>query len=269
MDNRPIGVFDSGLGGLVAAQILRRRMPNEDIVYFGDTGRMPYGGRPERELMTIGRQNIDFLRGFDVKLILAACGTISTVALPKLEVPIPVFGVIGPAARIVSQRTQNGRVGVIATAATISGAAFQKAILTLNPQLEVTATACPKLVPLIESGHFEKDDPEVVSALEEHLTDIVSAGADTLLLGCTHYLLMGDAISHFLGDGVELIDAGEASAEELIGYIGDNNLSARTGRVGESSYYTSGDAESFREAANLIIGLKLGKELSEIKPMPL
>lgn len=269
MDNRPIGVFDSGLGGLIAAQTLRRRMPHEDIIYFGDTGRMPYGGRPDAELMVMCGQNVDFLLGFGVKLILAACGTVSTVALPKLEFPIPVFGVIEPVARIVCRRTKNGRVGVIATAATIGGGAFQRALLSMEPGLEVTAMACPKLVPLIESGHFETDDPAVREALEEYLSGIIAADADTLLLGCTHYPLMGDAISQVLGGGVELVDAGDAAAEELISYIADKGLSAAAERVGRSAYYTSGGAENFRETAKLILGLELGDDLSEVAPLPL
>jgi len=153
LDNRPIGVFDSGLGGLTALRELRKLLPREKIIYFGDTGRMPYGGRTQEEILRFTAQNVDFLKQFGVKFILSACGTTSTLALPVLKnrFGLPVYGVIEAAAEDAARLTRNGRIGVIATVATIQGGAFQKAVLSHLPGAQIIGIPCPLLVPLIET----------------------------------------------------------------------------------------------------------------------
>ena len=155
MDNRPIGVFDSGVGGLTAMRQLIRLLPGERFVYFGDTGRVPYGGRSTETLIQYARQDVVFLRSFDPKAIVVACGTVSTVALSLLaeELPLPILGVVEPAARAAAERTKNGRVGVVGTKATIRSGAYERAIRGLTPGIEIVSRACPLLVPLVEKGH--------------------------------------------------------------------------------------------------------------------
>lgn len=254
MDNRPIGVFDSGLGGLTAVSVLAERLPNENIIYFGDTGRMPYGGRPVSQLMKIAGQDMDFLMSFGVKVILAACGTVSTVALPTLAAryPVPVFGVVEPAARQAAALTKKACVGLIATQATVMGGAFARTLAAELPGVETVSVACPRLVPLIESGHTSPEDPEVMDALQEYLTPIRAAGADTLILGCTHYPLLTEAIRRFMGPEVELVSASRAAALELEKYLTGQSLCAGGG-VGGRRLYTSGSGETFRTMAEALL----------------
>ena len=270
-DRKPIGVFDSGFGGLTALRRLRELAPNENLIYFGDTGRMPYGGRSSEELHTIGRQDIEFLLDFDVKLILAACGTVSTVALNTLipNYTVPIFGVIHPAALQAAQITRTGHICVIATEATIGGGSFQRALAELNPELRVSALACPKLVPLVESGRFRPSDPGVMETLFEYLDRFRGGDMDTLLLGCTHYPLMGGAIRAFLGVEVNIVGSGEAAAEALVATLAETGQATSVQSPGKCTYYTSGSALNFSQTAELILGESLGGEVLETEPFPL
>ena len=160
MDTRPIGVFDSGLGGLTAVRELRQLLPSENIIYFGDTARVPYGGRSAEILLKYARQDVRFLRSHDIKAILVACGTVSTTALPQLrqESDIPILGVVEPACRRAAAVTRNRRVGLIATAASVRSGAYQRSLRQLDPDIAVTAKACPLFVPLVENGRFRRGD---------------------------------------------------------------------------------------------------------------
>lgn len=266
MDNRPIGVFDSGLGGLTAVRELRRLLPRERIIYFGDTGRMPYGGRSREEILTFTAQNVDFLKSFDVKLILAACGTSSTLALPALKdtFGLPVFGVIEPASGDAARVTRNNRIGVMATAATITGGAFHGAILDKLPDAQITDVPCPLLAPLIEAGHVDAGDPALDAALEAYLTPIREAGADTLLLGCTHYPLISRAIAEKAGEHVSLVGAGESAARQLFRSLSPELRAEK--REGGVTYFTSGDAAVFKDTAERILGRALEGEIRHIEP---
>lgn len=192
MDRRPIGVFDSGLGGLTAVRELARLMPEEDLIYFGDTGRVPYGGRSQDTITTYARQDVRFLRSFDPKAIVIACGTVSTIALDVLrrENDIPVFGVVGPAVRAAARLAKDGPVGLIGTKATIRSGAYERALARLRSELQVCSEACPLFVPLVETG-----DSAPASVIEtvaaEYLAPMKGAGVDTLILGCTHYPCFG------------------------------------------------------------------------------
>ena len=265
MDNRPIGVFDSGLGGLTAVRKLRRILPDENIIYFGDTGRMPYGGRPRGQMRTIARQNIAFAESFGVKVILAACGTISSNAQDILAAnATKTVGVLTPGAEMIAE-TGRKKLGVIATKTSIESGAFQAEISRLAPEAEVTALACPEFVPMIEGGHYLPDDPIVRNVVSRSLEPLNGVGA--LLLGCTHYGLIADAISAYLGSDVILVGAAEASAQYLAQYLSENDLLASDG--GDESYYTSGSTADFESLAPVMLGYALKSEVNFVEPFAL
>ena len=203
MDTRPIGVFDSGLGGLTAVRELRQLLPSENIIYFGDTARVPYGGRSAEILLKYARQDVRFLRSHDIKAILVACGTVSTTALPQLrqESDIPILGVVEPACRRAAAVTRNRRVGLIATAASVRSGAYQRSLRQLDPDIAVTAKACPLFVPLVENGRFRRGDVVIETVAREYLEPLRREGLDTLILGCTHYPLLTDIIGDIMGPG--------------------------------------------------------------------
>ena len=265
MDNRPIGVFDSGLGGLTAVRKLRRILPDENIIYFGDTGRMPYGGRPRGQMRTIARQNIAFAESLGVKVILAACGTISSNAQDILAAnATKTVGVLTPGAEMLAE-TGRKKLGVIATKTSIESGAFQAEISRLAPEAEVTALACPEFVPMIEGGHYLPDDPIVRNVVSRSLEPLKGVGA--LLLGCTHYGLIADAISAYLGSDVILVGAADASAQYLAQYLSENDLLASDG--GDESYYTSGSTADFESLAPVMLGYALKSEVNFVEPFAL
>ena len=266
MDNRPIGIFDSGLGGLTAVRVLRRLMPNENIIYFADTGRMPYGGRSRDQIRQIAVQNIDFAEKNGVKAILAACGTISSNAPDILSANrIKTVGVLAPGAKELAE-TGHKRLGVIATQCSVESGAFQKELLRLRPDAEVTALACPEFVPMIERGRYTANDAEVQKTVAETLRPLKEAGVEALLLGCTHYGLIAEAISDYLGRDVELIGAADASARVLKAYIEAEGMQADGG---DEQYYTSGSVEDFTALAPIMLGYGLRNEVRYVEPFPL
>ncbi len=256
MDDRPIGVFDSGMGGLTAVRCLARIMPAEDIVYFGDTGRVPYGGRSRETIRKYARQDVAFLRQFDLKAVLIACGTVTTNALSLLEAEntLPLIGVVEPAAKLAAAATKSGRIGVVGTKATIRSGAYETAIHKRLPTARLLAQACPLLVPLVEEGRISGNDPIVRECVRTYFLPFQEAGVDTLVLGCTHYPLLADAIGAFLGTGVRLIDTGEACAHAMSELLTEMDALHAEGHCGEQSYYASDRAEDFAEIASLFLG---------------
>ena len=268
MDNRPIGVFDSGFGGLTAVEALRALRPGENIIYFGDSGRAPYGSRSVEELRVMARQNLDFLKSFDVKLILAACGTVSGSVLDEFtDEGVPVLGVIRPGAQKAASITESGRIGVIATEASIRSGAYQREIRLIRGGVYIYDVGCPKLVPLIEQGRFAPEDRDVDMALREYLAEMREAGADTLLLGCTHYPLMGAAISRFMGAGTKLVSAADEAALHLAMMLGEEGLATSREERGSVAYYTSGDAVEFSRIAELLLDAPLESPVMHVPPM--
>ena len=193
MDTRPIGVFDSGLGGLTAVRQLRRVLPGEDIVYFGDTGRVPYGSRGRDIIVQYARQDIRFLLQKDVKFIIAACGTVSSTYPPEeaARLPVPFTGVVGATARAAVDATRNRKIGIIGTAATVRSGSYAAIIRDMMPDVQIFARACPMFVPLVENGYFNDGNPVTKLIIAEYLQELKDAGVDTLILGCTHYPLYG------------------------------------------------------------------------------
>lgn len=208
----PIGVFDSGIGGLTVVAELRRSLPLERILYLGDTARVPYGGKSAETVTRYSREISDLLLSEGAKMIVVACNTASALAVPTLasEYPVPMIGVLEPGAAVAVKATRTGKIGVIGTRATIGSQAYSKAIHTLNPDLSVMATACPLLVPLIEEGLFEDEITDTV--LRRYLDPMLSEGIDTLVLGCTHYPLLKKAIQAICGEDIQLVDSAENCA---------------------------------------------------------
>ena len=217
MDNRPIGVFDSGLGGLTGVRELRRRLPHENIVYFGDTGRVPYGSRSPETILQYARQDIAFLLSKDVKCIMAACGTVSSTypAAEAEKLPVPYLGVVDAAAREAAFSTRNRRIGVIGTAATIRSRSYEKLLRQLVPGVEITAQACPLFVPLVENSRYRVGDCVVETVAREYLEPLKAEGIDTLILGCTHYPLLEEVVAKIMGPDVTLVDSGAQAARQL------------------------------------------------------
>lgn len=256
MDRRAIGVFDSGLGGLTAAKVLEETMPCENIIYLGDTANMPYGPRSREDITRLALQNAEFLQKRNVKAILVACGTVSSNALDKLResFAVPFFGVIDSAALAACEATETGRIGVIATEASIRSGAYRRAIEACGKSVKVFETACPSFVPLVESGHFSAKDAKVRAAVEAELSALKRFGADTVILGCTHFPILGEAIAEYLGEDARLISCGGEAALALREYLHNEDKLKRGDEVGERRWFTSGDPATFSEGAGLFLG---------------
>ena len=261
MDNRPIGVFDSGLGGLTAVAELHRTLPGEDIIYFGDTGRVPYGTRSRETILKYARQDIRFLLGQNIKAIVVACGTVSTAALPWLEAEyaVPLIGVVQPSAAQAARVTRNGRVGLIATQASIRSGAYGRALRGHNSAIEVYDQPCPLLVPLVEAGRVTPGDPVTTLVLEEYLAPIRAWGADTLILGCTHYPLLRAGIEALL-PSVCLIDPGAAAADYIAAAPGWERGEKTVGGV--TQYFVSDNVEGFARSSSLFLQNSMTNQVS-------
>ena len=266
MDSRPIGVFDSGLGGLTAVRQLLLQLPHEDIVYFGDTGRVPYGSRSPQIIQRYARQDCAFLRKHGVKLIIAACGTVSSVALPVLEEqPLPAFGVVEPAAAAAVRATRNGKIGVLGTATTIQSGAFLRCIAALDPSLRVVPVACPLFIPLVENGWVDREDPVTRLTAARYLAPLKEAGVDTLILGCTHFPLLADILSDYMGEAVTLIDSGREAAAECARRLKQEHLLSPESRESRCRFFVSDRPEGFTQVAERFLGRTIGGELETIE----
>ena len=256
MDNRPVGVFDSGIGGLTAVREIFRILPGEDIIYFGDTGRVPYGSRSRETILKYTRQDIRFLRTFDIKAIVVACGTVSTAALDVIsgEYDIPLIGVARASAVRAAGETKNRRVGLIGTEASIRSGAYERMLAQYCPEAEVRSAACPLFVPLVENGRIERGDVVIETVAREYLGALAAWKPDVLILGCTHYPLLKGIIEDVFGDGVLLIDSGAEAAENLKSVLTMTEKLAKADRQGSASFFVSDSAESFERSAAMFLG---------------
>lgn len=255
--DRPIGIFDSGIGGLTVARQIMRRLPGESIVYFGDTARVPYGSKSDRTVRAFAWEDSLLLLSYDVKIIVAACNTVSAVALEELDrhLKIPVIGVIEPGAEAAVAATKNGRIGVIGTLATVHSRAYEKAVQSLNAAA-VYSTSCPLFVPLVEEGWLEGDAPELIA--RKYLLPLMDQEIDTLILGCTHYPLLRPLLSNILGPGVTLIDSAEQIAlgvETLLKERGELNPSPH----GTRRFFVSDYPRNFEELGRRFLGEPVGE----------
>jgi glutamate racemase len=262
-DARPIGVFDSGVGGLTVAAALARALPAETILYLGDTARLPYGTKSPETVVRYTERNLDFLVGRGVKAVVVACNTASALALPGLVEPVPLWGVIEPGAERAAELSR-GRVGVIGTEATVRSGAYAAALRELRPELEVRSAACPLLVPLVEEGWL--DDPVTESVARRYLEPLLAAGIDTLVLGCTHYPLLAPLLGRIAGEEVELVDSAEAVATRVAAELAGRGALAPgdgAGRAADHLFVTD-DTERFGRLARRILGRDVRLELVDI-----
>lgn len=255
MDNRPIGIFDSGLGGLTTVSELQRIMPNENIIYFGDTGRVPYGTRSRVTIQKYARQDINFLLSKNVKMIIAACGTASSVISEDIinDLSIEYSGVPIPAAKAAANTTIQNRIGVIGTSATIRSGAYEKALFQINKEIQVFTNPCPLFVPLVENGFTDPDNEITRLTAEQYLAPLKEAGIDTLILGCTHYPIIKDIISKVMGSHVSLIDSGQEAARYACRLLTKKDMLNLTKRPAFSEYYISDTVEEFEKNAMTIL----------------
>lgn len=252
-DDRPIGVFDSGIGGLTVVRLFRRDLAGEDLLYLGDTVHVPYGNKSGTELIMYARQVIDFLVDKGAKIIVAACNTSSSVSLPFIEddYSIPILGIIKPGARAAVKATRNGRVGVLATEATVLSSAYKREIQSLASNCLVWERACPRLVPLIEAGFV--DDAETVAALREYLTPLKENNVDTVVLGCTHYPYLVPLLKRLLPESIAIVDPAEEMVSELKGFLQQEQALNKSG-CGEVRFYATGSDESFFRVGQFFLG---------------
>lgn len=256
--NAPIGVFDSGVGGLTVVREIMRQIPNEKIIYFGDTARVPYGSKSKETVTRYSRQIVRFLESQDVKAIVIACNTASAYALPELEkeVGIPIIGVVKPGAKVASETTKNGKIGVIATEGTISSGIYSAYIKEIKKDAKVIGKACPLFVPLVEEGLWE--DPVTDEIARRYLTEFTQQDKDidTLILGCTHYPLIRSTLGRIAGDNVTLVNPAYETARELKELLAEKDLlNDKELGLGDNRYqfYVSDKADKFQNFANSII----------------
>lgn len=257
MDNRCIGVFDSGLGGLTCVKELMNLLPDESIVYFGDTGRVPYGTRSAETIIKYTHSDIRFLKQFDPKVIVIACGTVSTTALDIARSQYPtdtIVGVTEPSAARAASVTKNGRVGVIGTGRSINSGRYEAEIHAVNPNIDVFSEACPLFVPLVENGWLDKKATYLVA--EEYLRPLKEQNIDTLILGCTHYPLIKKVISEIMGKDVALVDPGKETALHIKSAIARGDI-APSQKAAAHSFYVSDKVDGFTDMAEMFLSRKI------------
>jgi glutamate racemase len=257
-DDRPIGMFDSGFGGLTVARAVIDVLPSEDLVYIGDTGRYPYGPRPAAQVREFARELAwSLVEDHDVKAVVVACNTAAAAAFEDLsrELPVPVISVVEPGARALAIATSVGRVGVIGTVGTVSSGAYQRALASIDPTLALTAAACPGFVEFVERGQTAGD--EVMVLAERLLAPIVAADIDALLLGCTHYPYLSRVIGEVMGPDVVLVSSADETAFALARMLADTSMLAETSRQGRHLFLSSGDVEWFAELGQRLLGPEL------------
>ncbi|MGE5390729.1 MAG: glutamate racemase [Deltaproteobacteria bacterium] len=252
--NDPIGIFDSGVGGLTVVKALMDQMPDESFIYFGDTAHVPYGSKEEWQLMGYARDIIAFLLSKQVKAIVVACGTHSSTTLPLIEgdFDLPVLGVLKAGARTAARVTRKGKIGVIATMATTKRLAYTREIRNIDDRFDVFEVGCPKFVPLIEAGKMESE--EAREAVAEYLQPLMQKGIDSLVLGCTHYPFLAPAIQEYVGPGVQLADPSCETIEDLKQIFAERGLFNERGEPPMRRFYVNGNDESFYRVGRLLIG---------------
>jgi glutamate racemase len=252
MSNKPIGVFDSGLGGLTTVKKLSEYLPCEDIIYLGDTGRVPYGSRSVETIIKYAKQDASFLAEQDIKAMIIACNTVCSTAYHMLDsmYDIPIFEVISVPAEVAAQSTRNGKVGVIGTVATIRSGAYEAKLKEISPNLSVLSRACPLFVPMAEYGRTDENDVAALTIAEDYLADFCKSGVDTLIMGCTHYPLLHGVISKVMGIDVNLIDSGAQTAKYAAEVLRDKNMLSSTRGNGSVKYFITDSIDDFSTLAS-------------------
>ncbi|MFC4596765.1 glutamate racemase [Cohnella hongkongensis] len=246
---QPIAVLDSGVGGLTVVKEVMRQLPSEQILYFGDTARTPYGPRAAEEVVAFTREIVEYLVQYEPKMIVIACNTATAAALEDIRrrVELPVIGVINPGARAAVRRTRSGIVGVIGTEGTVKSGAYEAALKRLSSRVEIVSRACPSFVPLVEEGDFRSS--RAFDIVAEELAPLRNSKIDCLILGCTHYPYLADCISQAMGPEVVLINSAEETAREIQEVLGTSNGLAPSDQIPTHQFFSSGDPVKFREIA--------------------
>ena len=265
MKKKAIGVFDSGLGGLTAVKQMLKVLPNEDIIYFGDTGRVPYGNRSNKTIKKYAIQDATFLLHHNVKMVVAACGTVSSVAGDlKDTLGVPYTGVVNPTVYTAVKVTKNKKIGVIGTSATIASHSYKKRILEEHPDYQVFEQDCPLFVPLVENGFVDKADPIVHLTVERYLQPLINEGVDTLIMGCTHYPILRDAIQKVMGENVTLIDSGMETAYYAKKVLKREGMLSKDGEQGNCQFYVSDTPDNFEKVAEIFLGQNIDHTVQQI-----
>ena len=263
--NKPIGVFDSGLGGLTVVFNLQKSFPGKEIIYFGDTARLPYGNKSQETIRNFARQNTNFLLSFQPEIVVVACHTVSALALKQLktEFPLPIVGVLSPTVKAALAKTKNGRIGIIGTIATVKSNAYSMEIKKANPKNRVYSLACPLFVPLAEEGLFS--GPLTEMAIAHYLKPLKEKKIDTLILGCTHYPLLKTAIAGFMGPKVKLVNPSEEMMPEIAAHLKKGRQQTNTAKKSSLRIYLSDITPNFRKVATSF----LKKELPRLEKVNL
>lgn len=253
----PIGIFDSGLGGLTVAKEILSSFPNESIVYFGDTARLPYGTKSRETIIRYSKENVNFLQKHNVKMIVIACNTATAFALESLrkELSIPIVGVIEPGAKKAVESTTTGKIGVIATKATVSSNAYETQILSLLPSAKILQVACPLFVPFVEEGLLSH--PAVKLLMDDYLRPLKEAKVDTILLGCTHYPLLLDLLNEYFGEGVRIVDSATTCAKYVGEWLLKDNIAASQECRQAHQYFVSDAPSDFLRLGHLFLGMDI------------
>lgn len=256
---RPIGMFDSGLGGLTVARAVIDLLPHEDLVYFGDTARCPYGPRPPQEVRRYALQIMDLLMAEDVKLLVVACNSAASTALHEARhrYDVPVISVIEPGVKAALAATRNRRIGLIGTQATVTSGAYDDAVAATRANVKLFSQACPRFVDFVERGDTTSD--ELMTVAEQYLTPLKEQEVDTLILGCTHYPLLSGVISYVMGDGVVLVSSAEVTANEVYAKLLDDDLLRSSQEAPVHRFIASSDSDNFGELGTRFLGPEFGR----------
>jgi glutamate racemase len=260
----PIGIFDSGIGGLTVAKRIIAMLPNENIVYFGDTARVPYGTKSNETVIEYSYQDAQFLITQNVKLIIVACNTASSIAINKLKekFDVPIIGMIEPGTHLALESTRNGRIGVIGTDATISNKAYSSELNKAEKNLKIIEKSCPLFVPIAEEGWLDHEATKLIA--KEYLQDLIDFGVDTVILGCTHYPLLSGVIQEVMGDDVKLIDSGMAASLEVEDYLTGRGVRNDSNQLGTQRFYVSDLPAKFKSVAERFLGTEV-KHIEKIE----
>ncbi len=255
--SKPIGIFDSGIGGLTVLKEIRHHIPDENLIYFGDEARFPYGIKSAETVTRFSHEIADYLLGMDIKMLVVACNTATACALGSLRerLPIPVIGVLMPGAYAASRATVTGRIGVIGTEGTVSSGVYARLIRNIRPGTEVFARACPLFVPLVEEGRLSGDITRL--AAEEYLAPLKEEDIDTLVLGCTHYPLLKQVIGQVMGSSVVLVDSAHETAQEVKRVLAKKDIATLPGGEAATRYFVTDAPERFKAIGERFLGYEI------------
>lgn len=264
-DNRPIGILDSGVGGLTVVKEVIRQLPNERLIYFGDTARCPYGPRTSEEVKQFTLEIVDYLLKYDVKMVVIACNTATAAALEEVKklLAIPVIGVIRPGSIAAIKNSKLGKIGVIGTEGTIHSGAYEHTLRKINPDLSIISQSCPTLVPIVEDGNYT--DKMIRAEVKKALKPILDKDLDSLILGCTHYPIISDYIQEVMGTEVKLLSSAEETAREVSTILYYHNIMADSQEKPVHRYLTTGNDKHFKEIAEKWLGTKIDVEHVELQ----